>query len=79
MVSESMGASALGVRGDDDLGTDGIVEFGVRVVERPGSVVIATVPVVVRLQPASTPTRISTAAAARTRVLICATIGVTES
>ncbi|GFG53870.1 hypothetical protein MAGR_53110 [Mycolicibacterium agri] len=41
----------------------------------PGSVVIATVPSVVREHPAASPTKISAAAATRRSVLICATIG----
>ncbi len=41
----------------------------------PGSVVIATVPGVVRSQPAVRPARISAAAATQTCVLISATIG----
>jgi hypothetical protein len=58
-------------------GSPGTVVVGVRVVELiggPGCVVIATVPGVVRTQPAVRPTRISAAPATQTRVLIPATI-----
>jgi hypothetical protein len=54
--------SALGVRDGDESGG-------------PGSVVIATVPVVVCEHPVARPTEISAAAATRRSVLICATIG----
>jgi hypothetical protein len=83
MVSALAGAGTVAVRGVE-VGERGVVGFdvvlGVRdVVDEPGSVVIATVPVVVRLQPASAPTRISAAAAVRTSALIFATIGVRAS
>ena len=55
-----------GIVGDDD---------GRDVVLGPGSVVIATVPSVVREHPVARPARISAAAVTRTCVLICATIG----
>lgn len=59
-----------GIVGDDD---------GRDVVLGPGSVVIATVPSVVREQPEATPARISAAAVTRTCVFICATIGASET
>ena len=54
--------SAFGVRDGDEIGG-------------PGSVVIATVPVVVCEHPVARPTNISAAAVTRRWVLICATIG----
>lgn len=81
MVKEFEGAGTFDevrgveVRGEDGVGRDG-VEDGV---EYPGSVVIATVPGVVRSQPPTAPTTTNAAAATRTRVLILATIGVRPS
>jgi hypothetical protein len=51
------------------------VAVGPDVISGPGSVVIATVPSVVREHPAARPTRISAAAPTRTCVFIWATIG----
>jgi len=76
-----IGMSGIGMPGKP--GKPGSAVDGVLVGEAiggPGSVVIATVPSVVRLQPVATPTRISAAAAVtRTCVLIRATICVCES
>jgi hypothetical protein len=76
MVRESDGGGTLDeVRGDDVPGRDvGGVE--VRVVVNPGSVVIATVPGVVRSHAVIPAASISVAPAIRTRFLISATIGV---
>ena len=60
------------------LGKPGLSVEGVRVgaeIGGPGSVVIATVPGVVREHPLARPTNISAAAVTRRWVLICATIG----
>jgi hypothetical protein len=72
------GGTSDEVRGDD---VDGREVDGVelRVVLTPGSVVIATVPGVVRSQAVIPAASKSVAPAIRTRVLIWATIGVGES
>jgi hypothetical protein len=59
------------VRGDDVVGRDEVEIL----VGEPASVVIATVPDVVRSHPAMAPATANVAAATRTRVLIEATIG----
>lgn len=55
------------VRGDDVVGRDDVDVL----VDGPASVVIATVPGVVRSQPAMAPATTNVAAATRTRNLIC--------
>ena len=62
-----------GIFGNPGSSADGVREG--EAIGGPGSVVIATVPGVVRAQPAAMPAKISAAAATRRWVLICATIG----
>src|ERR1700733_10977898 len=83
MVREFDGGGTFDeVRGDDVPGIDGSPGMDgveVRGVEVPGSVVIATVPGVVRSQAVMPAASTSIAPTIRTRVLICATIGAPAS
>jgi hypothetical protein len=67
------GMLGIGRPGSDVGGVRDVVSGG------PGSVVCATVPVVVRAHPVARPTRINPAAVTRTSLLICATIGATAT
>ena len=65
-----IGMSGIGMPGSPGIGVDGRVARRCDVSGGPGSVVIATVPWVVRWQPAVRPSKISAAAGTRTCVLI---------